>query len=252
MKNEEKNKKKYDNSHLAKALYKVIMNKMKKGKHYKDDATEVIRDILDPNYVAQVDPDEIPPAKTRVTMKSEKNTMTVHEAVEAIQGDRDVDDILPMVSREKRSAVLKQLRSRMEKGKLSESCKAKLRAKFDVYPSAVANLNAGRVCGTKKSESNQIVSVDLDLFKSTQELRKSLRRWVKERWTNEDGQPCGSGDKGSSQKCRPSKKVNSKTPETWGSMDSKEKKKAVRQKRKATKEGKKYANHNTGKTYGKR
>lgn len=56
---------------LAKAIYKAVMKKVKKAKHYKDDAKEVVADILDSNYEAQADPDKIPSAKTSVVNKSE-------------------------------------------------------------------------------------------------------------------------------------------------------------------------------------
>ena len=82
-----------------------------------------------------------------------------------------------------------------------------------------------------------------------EKLRKDLRRWVKEKWTAQNGQPCGAYTGKGKVKCRPSKKVSSNTPKTWGEMDKKEKKKAVRVKQKAHKEGKQFSNHRTGKTY---
>lgn len=223
---------------MNKSLYKAVLSHIKKS-HNKKTTKEIVEDILDPNTIAQVDPNKIPPKKSPVLLKS---SVTVDEAMDALE-DVDVDELMDKMPDNDKKEFVKRVRQSMEKGKLSESCKAKLRAKFKVYPSAVANLNAGRVC--KSTDKLQIIN-------DIANIKKSLRRWVKEKWTNEDGKPCGSGDKGSSQKCRPSKKVNSKTPKTWGSMDRKEKEKAVRQKRRATKEGKKYANHQTGKTYGKR
>ena len=44
---------------LKKALYKAVIKHLKDhGK--RDVADEVIRDVLDPNYTAQVDPDKVP------------------------------------------------------------------------------------------------------------------------------------------------------------------------------------------------
>jgi len=71
MKNDSKNDKIYNDTDLVKAIYKTIQKKMK-NRHYKDDAQEIIRDVLDPNYVAEVDPDEVPAGKTNITMKSDK------------------------------------------------------------------------------------------------------------------------------------------------------------------------------------
>lgn len=58
----------------------------------------------------------------------------------------------------------------------------------------------------------------------------NLKRWFKEKWVDEDGNPCGSKKK-KVKKCRPSKRVSSKTPKTWGEMSSSEKKKAVAEKK---------------------
>lgn len=67
-------------------------------------------------------------------------------------------------------------------------------------------------------------------------IRKSkkgaaLKRWFKEDWKDEKGNPCGSSKNKRVKKCRPSKKVSSKTPRTWSSMDSKTKKKVVAEKK---------------------
>lgn len=54
---------------LKKALYKAILKSIKEGK--KDLAAEIVRDVLDPNYVAEVDPDKVPSKeKTNVVNKS--------------------------------------------------------------------------------------------------------------------------------------------------------------------------------------
>lgn len=59
----------------------------------------------------------------------------------------------------------------------------------------------------------------------------ALKRWFKEKWTDEKGNPCGS-EKGSKvKKCRPSRRVSSKTPVTWSQMSSSQKKKAVAEKK---------------------
>jgi len=63
-------------------------------------------------------------------------------------------------------------------------------------------------------------------------LSEDLRRWVKEKWTDQHGRPCGSSETKGVKKCRPSRKVSKDTPKTWGSFDKKEKKSLVAQKRK--------------------
>jgi len=73
-------------------------------------------------------------------------------------------------------------------------------------------------------------------------ISKDLRRWFKEKWVDvsrkdKDGKhpPCGRGeaktDSKGYPKCRPSKKVSSKTPTTTRGISSKEKKAMTRRKR---------------------
>ena len=73
-------------------------------------------------------------------------------------------------------------------------------------------------------------------------LEKDLRRWFKEKWVdvsrkNKDGShpPCGRDeaktDRKGYPKCRPSKKVSSKTPKTTRGMSQSDKKAATRRKR---------------------
>ena len=59
-----------------------------------------------------------------------------------------------------------------------------------------------------------------------------LKRWFKEKWTDEKGNVCGSSKNKKTKKCRPSKKISSKTPRTWGSMSKSQKAKAVAEKKK--------------------
>lgn len=57
----------------------------------------------------------------------------------------------------------------------------------------------------------------------------AIRRWLKEDWTDQHGRECGSSETTGIKKCRPSKKISSKTPKTWSQVD---KKKEVNKKRK--------------------
>lgn len=69
----------------------------------------------------------------------------------------------------------------------------------------------------------------------------SLKRWHKEKWTLPDGSECGSNkDKKNPGKCRPSKRVSSKTPKTWGEMSKSDKKSAIADKNKANRENRQF------------
>jgi len=49
----------------------------------------------------------------------------------------------------------------------------------------------------------------------------ALKRWFSEKWTDQDGNPCGSPKGDKIKKCRPSKRVSKKTPKTWSQVDKK-------------------------------
>jgi len=77
------------------------------------------------------------------------------------------------------------------------------------------------------------------------EKNAELDRWFKEKWVDisrKDSSgnyaPCGrsDADKGKYPKCRPSRKVNSKTPVTTRELTDKEERSAIRKKRKAERE----------------
>jgi hypothetical protein len=59
----------------------------------------------------------------------------------------------------------------------------------------------------------------------------SLKRWFKEKWTDEKGNECGSTDNKNTKKCRPSKRISKDTVKTWGEMSPSEKSKAVAEKK---------------------
>jgi len=69
---------------------------------------------------------------------------------------------------------------------------------------------------------------------------KGLKRWFAEKWTDQKGNECGSGKLKTVPKCRPSKKINKDTPKTWRELTPSQKKTAVADKNKATREGKQY------------
>ena len=80
-------------------------------------------------------------------------------------------------------------------------------------------------------------------------INEDLRRWFKEKWTAQDGSKCGEYKGRGRVKCRPSKRVSSKSPQTWSEMSPEQKKKAVRLKQKAHREGKQFSSHKSGKTW---
>ena len=59
----------------------------------------------------------------------------------------------------------------------------------------------------------------------------NLKRWFKEKWTDEKGNPCGSSENKNTKKCRPSKKISGDTPVTWSEMSPEQKRKAVAEKK---------------------
>lgn len=59
----------------------------------------------------------------------------------------------------------------------------------------------------------------------------ALKRWFKEKWTDEKGNACGSTKNKRTKKCRPSKRISRKTVKTWKEMSPAEKKKAVAEKK---------------------
>ena len=80
-------------------------------------------------------------------------------------------------------------------------------------------------------------------------ISEDLRRWFKEKWTAQDGSECGSYKGRGRVKCRPSRRVSEKSPQTWGEMSKEEKKKAVRKKQEAHRKGKQFSSHKTGKIW---
>jgi len=91
-------------------------------------------------------------------------------------------------------------------------CSAK--QKFDVYPSAYANIYASRVCRgeIEDFEGKKIAEREGP-------LESGLQRWLDEKWVNVcEGKPyppCGrQSQKEKYPYCRPSVRINSKTPKT--------------------------------------
>ncbi len=60
----------------------------------------------------------------------------------------------------------------------------------------------------------------------------SLKRWFKEKWTDEKGNECGSSKNKNTKVCRPSKRVSGDSPKSWSEMSKSEKTKVVSAKKK--------------------
>lgn len=68
---------------LKKALYKAILKSLKSGK--KDIAQEIVRDVLDPDYVAEVDPDKIPANQKENIVNKSKPTELQEKGVSKLK-----------------------------------------------------------------------------------------------------------------------------------------------------------------------
>ena len=60
----------------------------------------------------------------------------------------------------------------------------------------------------------------------------SLKRWFKEKWTDEKGNVCGSADRKGVKACRPSVRVSKDSPKPWKEMTAVEKTKVLSAKKK--------------------
>ena len=70
---------------------------------------------------------------------------------------------------------------------------------------------------------------------------KGLKRWFAEKWVDQKGNECGSGKLKTVPKCRPSKRITSDTPKTWKELTPAQKKRAIAEKNKATREGRQFS-----------
>ena len=87
---------------------------------------------------------------------------------------------------------------------MKDSCYKKVKAQYDVFPSARASQAIAK-CRKASGSINK------------SEKGTSLKRWEKEKWVDtKTGKSCGAG--GKNEYCRPSKRVSSKTPVTKSEM----------------------------------
>ena len=99
--------------------------------------------------------------------------------------------------------------------------KAAAKRKFKIFPSAYAS--AWIVKEYKKRGGT---------YKGKKSGKTGVARWMKEKWTTQDGSPCGSAKFKGVKKCRPTVRVSSKTPVTWKELRAKGKaSEAIREKK---------------------
>lgn len=83
---------------------------------------------------------------------------------------------------------------------MKDACYKKVKAQYDVFPSA----RASQAIAKCRKASGSVRKTDEGT---------SLKRWQAEKWTDtRTGKPCGAG--GKNEYCRPKVKVSSKTPKT--------------------------------------
>lgn len=89
-----------------------------------------------------------------------------------------------------------------------DACYKKVKASYDVFPSA----RASQAIAKCRKASGSVKKTE----KGT-----SLKRWESEKWVDtKTGKACGAG--GKNEYCRPTRKVSSKTPKTKSEMSSSE------------------------------
>jgi len=99
--------------------------------------------------------------------------------------------------------------------------KAEAKRKFKIFPSAYAS--AYIVKEYKKRGGT---------YTGKKSKRKGIARWMREKWTTQDGSPCGSKKFKGVKKCRPTVRISKETPVTWQELRAKGKaSEAVREKK---------------------
>lgn len=83
---------------------------------------------------------------------------------------------------------------------MKDACYRKVKASYDVFPSA----RASQAIAKCRKQSGSVRKT---------EKGSSLKRWQAEKWVDtKSGKPCGAG--GKNEYCRPTKRVSAKTPKT--------------------------------------
>ena len=83
---------------------------------------------------------------------------------------------------------------------MKDACYRKVKASYDVFPSA----RASQAIAKCRKENGSVRKT---------EKGSSLKRWQAEKWVDtKSGKPCGAG--GKNEYCRPTKRVSAQTPKT--------------------------------------
>tara|TARA_R100001460_G_scaffold51042_3_gene89619 strand:+ start:2364 stop:2750 length:387 start_codon:yes stop_codon:yes gene_type:complete len=99
--------------------------------------------------------------------------------------------------------------------------KSEAKRKFKIFPSAYAS--AWIVKEYKKRGGT---------YTGTKSSKRGVARWMREKWTTQDGSPCGSAKFRGVKKCRPTVRISKETPVTWKELKAKGKaSEAVREKK---------------------
>lgn len=89
---------------------------------------------------------------------------------------------------------------------MKDACYKKVKAQYDIFPSA----RASQAIAKCRKESGSV---------RKGKEGSSLKRWEKEKWVDtRTGKPCGAG--GKNEYCRPSKRVSKETPVTKSEMSA--------------------------------
>ena len=99
---------------------------------------------------------------------------------------------------------------------MKDACYHKVKAQYDVFPSA----RASQAIAKCRKGSGSVRKTE----KGTE-----LKRWQQEKWVDQKtGKACGAG--GKNEYCRPTKRVSEKTPQTASEMSSAEKRRKISEK----------------------
>ena len=105
--------------------------------------------------------------------------------------------------------------------RLYSRVKSEAKRKFKIFPSAYAS--AWIVKEYKKRGGT---------YTGRKSTKRGVARWMREKWTTQDGSPCGSKKFKGVKKCRPTVRISKETPVTWKELRAKGKaSEAIREKK---------------------
>ena len=97
-----KKEEQFSTEDMAKAIYKSVVKALKiKNKDDKKDTDDIVRDIVDPNYVAQIDPDRLEQGKQKVLYKGKSAKLQekgIKKLKNFVEKDCKKDESIPGLS----------------------------------------------------------------------------------------------------------------------------------------------------------